>query len=124
MTYRPTKISKIPSVVYPDSDGEFLDIVAIPVEDRGGSHPRRIILQDEGGSITWTLWDEDATNDRLIDSLMGRCILIRNGIVKHFDGFGGEWQVKKNMGSVRTDFAIERMERLQAWYDDPEDNEA
>ena len=112
-------MSKISSVVCPDSDGEFLDIVAIPVMDLGGHHPRRIILQDEHGEITWTLWDEDATDDNFIENMMGRCVLIRNGIVKYFGGFK-EWQVKKNLDSIRTDFAIRRMERLQTWYDDQE----
>ena len=112
-------MSKIPSEVSSVSDGEFRDIVAIPVEDLGGDHPRRIILQDEHGEITWTLWDDDAINDRVLENLMGRCVLIRNGIVKYFGGFE-EWQVKKNLDSIRTDFAIKRMERLQAWYDDRE----
>ena len=101
-----------------DSDGEFLDIVAVPVEDLGGQHPRRIILQDESGQeVTWTLWDEDATNDKLIENLMGKCFLIRNGIVKYFQGFGGEWQIKKPLESIRLDLALKRMQNCQDWYD-------
>ena len=71
---------------FKDPEGEFMDLTAIPVQDLGGDHPRRIILQDESGEIVWTLWDEDAKNDRKIEFLMGKCILIRNGLIKYFPG--------------------------------------
>ena len=117
--YRPRKLGRIPSEIK-DPEGEFTDLAAIPVQDLGGNHPRRVILQDESGEIVWTLWDEDAKNDRKIADLMGKCILIRNGIVKYFPGFEGEWQVKKPLESIRTDLALKRMQMVQDWYDKEE----
>ena len=38
-SYQLVKIQEIPKIVG-DDDGKFLDIVAIPVEDLGGRHPR------------------------------------------------------------------------------------
>ena len=94
IVYNPIKLGDVPSEILKTSDGKrFLDIAAVPICDLGGDHPRRIIMQDDSefkNEITLTLWGDDAIDEKRIKKIMGKPILIRNGLCHYFGGFGGE----------------------------------
>jgi len=104
-------LAEIPKLVDEDSIGEFLDLIAVPVEDLGSNYPddekspRRIKMVDPKSKfeITWTLWNEDKDNFESTEKMMRQPILIRNGIVKYYDQFE-EWQVRSLICNVQTDF--------------------
>ena len=65
-------IEEIPKIIKEDqNDAKFIDIVAIPIEDLGGKHPRRIrMMGDTCLTITLTLWDDDALDEKRISKMM------------------------------------------------------
>ena len=101
-------LAEIPKLVEEDSIGEFLNLIAVPVEDLGSNYPedekspRRIKMVDQKSKfeITWTLWNEDKDASERTDKMMGKPILIRNGIVKYYDQFE-EWQVRSLICNVK-----------------------
>ena len=113
-------------------EGIYVDVIAIPDMDLGRGpnpkSPRRIRLIDQSETkIIWTLWDKDASNDRAIETILHRPILIRNGIaVKNERTLKTEIQLRKELCSIRRledfenhgkDFKILKiMEKLAAWY--------
>lgn len=119
ISYKPVKLDDIPKCIGENPAAAFLDIIAIPITDLGGTFPRRIVLIDNTIrlKLIWTLWDADATNEAAINAVMNKVVLIRNGLVKWFEGFGGEWQVSKPLCSVRTDIALPRMGALLDWFE-------
>lgn len=116
VTYKPCLLSSLKDNI--DRNGDYTDIIAIPVEDLGGKHPRRLLLTDDTNKyVTWTLWGDDATNEDAIAKVMHRPVLIRNGLVKWFEGFDGEWQIRKDICAIRIDEAIDRMTSLRIFYE-------
>ena len=104
-------LAQIPSIVGPHSIGEFLDLIAVPVQDLGSNYPeeetspRRIKMVDPKSNfeIIWTLWNADKNDVESIQSMMEQPILIRNGIVKFYRPFN-EWQVRSLICNVRLEF--------------------
>ena len=77
------------------------------------------MLDDSGFYITLTLWDDDAQDEDKISKMMEKPVLIRNGLCKWFDGYGGEWQIHKPLIACqvqRKSFCIDRMTELQIWF--------
>ena len=113
-------------------EGIYVDVIVIPVKDFGkgqnAKSPRRIQVIDQSDTkVIWTLWDKDACNDRAIEMIMHRPIVIRNGIaVKREGTFKTEIQLRKELCATRRmeDFENDRkdfkvlkiMEKLAAWY--------
>ena len=124
VSYHITSLLDVPKTIKIHEDGDFVDIVAIPHEILGhpvhSIHPRRIrLIDDSGGEITWTLWNDDAKDIKKINKLMGKPILIRRGIALHFSGFS-EWQIRKELCEIRVDLCLDRMVKLKEWYDNLE----
>ena len=122
ITYDPVKLGDVPSEIKKTENGKkFLDIAAVPVYDfgepRNPGSPRRIIMKDESDcGITLTLWGEDAVDEKKIKQIMGKPILIRNGLCQYFGGFGGEWQIKHaRLATIRQHSCIPRMTALSKW---------
>ncbi len=116
--YRPLALADLKQTLSKDPPGSHADIIAIPIEDLGiksENGPRKLkLIDDSGGEIIWSLWDNDTINDKAIEKIMNRPVLIRNGVV---DFFNGVWQVRKELCSVRLDTgAIAKMQDLQDWF--------
>ena len=113
-------------------EGIYVDVIAIPVKDFGkgpnARSPRKIQLIDQSETkVIWTLWGKDVYNDRAIETILHKPILIRNGIaVKRELTFKTEIQLRKELCATRRledfenhgkDFKVLKiMEKLAAWY--------
>ena len=132
--YNLTRLSRLPKLLRnyePEQDppeGILADVMAIPVQDLGQNEneksPRKIkIMDDSDYPITWTLWAKDRTNDDAIGKIMGKPILIRNGIVPQPYKFSnGGIEIRKELNAIRIDFENDgalanQAKKLLEWYE-------
>ena len=111
------------------------DVFAIPVLDFGQNDneksPRRIkIMDDSEYIVTWTLFGKDRNNDDAINAIMGKPILIRNGIVPQPYNSNGkvEYQIRKELNAIRIDFEddvglAKQAKKLSEWYENRKNEE-
>ena len=77
----------------------------------------KLCIGDETGvELIWNLWDEDSENEDIIESLIGKPIMLRKGQAIYYQRFQ-EYQVKLPLEVVLTDIEIHpRMKELEEWY--------
>jgi len=122
--YRPVKLAEIPKIIKNNKEPrKFLDIAAIPVKDFGGDYPRRIEMMDETGvPFTLTLWGEDAVDENRIQQIMGKPVLIPNGLCHYFRGYEGgrvpsEWQITHaRLNTMKLSAKGSSLKTLKKWY--------
>ena len=132
--YNLTRLSRLPKLLRnyePEQDppeGILADVMAIPVQDLGQNEneksPRKIkIMDDSDYPITLTLWGKDRANDDAINEIMGKPILIRNGIVPQPTNYSnGKVEIRKDLNAIRIDFSndiglVNHAKKLSEWYE-------
>ena len=132
--YDLTRLSRLPRLLRkyePEQDppeGILADVMAIPVQDLGQNEneksPRKIkIMDDSDYPIILTLWGKDRANDDAIDKIMGKPILIRNGIVPQPNDYSnGKVEIRKHLNAIRIDFENDvaltnQARKLSEWYE-------
>ena len=133
--YNLTRLSRLPKLLRnyePEQDppeGILADVMAIPVQDLGQNEneksPRKIkIMDDSDYPITLTLWGKDRVNDDAIGKIMGKPILIRNGIVPQPTSYSnGKVEIRKDLNAIRIDFSNDdgplanQAKKLSEWYE-------
>ena len=81
-------------------------------------------MDDSDYPITLTLWGKDRVNDDAIGKIMGKPILIRNGIVPQPTSYSnGKVEIRKDLNAIRIDFSNDdgplanQAKKLSEWYE-------
>ena len=70
-----------------------------------------------------TLWGKDRANDDAINEIMGKPILIRNGIVPQPTSYSnGKVEIRKDLNAIQIDFSNDnalgnQAKKLSEWYE-------